>query len=294
MQPLVFVTVLNWNRPGETAECIESVMKSYYKNWRIVVVDNGSTDGSTNLLRERFPETEVLEAGTNLGFAGGMNLGITFALENGADFVLILNNDAIVDPDMIEDLIKASAVEPGFCILGPTVFFYQDREKVWFKGGRRNWYWPAIDGLDCESPHSSSGPEVIPVDVVSGCGMLVKRAVFEEVGLLDTKFFMYYEDTDFCLRARQKGHNVGYVPAAKMWHKVSLSSEDNATGRIYVRAKSKAIFYKRYAKGIAAATTWPFLILSLFSTVWQDYRNGRTNASKYYLKGLIDGLFSSR
>lgn len=289
MEPLVYVVLLNWERPVDTAECIESLAKSHYENQRIVVVDNGSSDGSAQRLRQQFPDVCLLETGANLGFAGGMNKGIAFALDNGADFALLLNNDAVVDQDMLRQLVNAARIRPEYGILGPTVLFYNDRDRIWYTGGRRYWYWPAIVSLH---PHVSEPGviAVIPVDVVSGCGMLISRSVIESVGLFDTMFFMYYEDSDFCLRAREKGYRVGYVPLARMWHKVSSSTIDDIPTRIYMRTKSKAIFYKRYARGLATITTWPFIMSSAIWSVSQYTWTGRTSQLKHYLSGLICGL----
>lgn len=291
MERLVYVSLLNWKKPGETADCIETLMASSYKNFRIVVVDNGSGDSSVECLKSQFFGIDVLETDANLGFAGGMNVGIRFALDNGADFVLIMNNDVAVDPVMIEMLVRTSSDNPEFGIVGPTILFYHDREKVWYTGGNRHWIWPGIVPLGYNRSEIVQGPRVIPVDVVSGCAMLVKRSVFERIGLLDTTFFMYYEDTDFCLRARDKGYRVGYVPAARVWHKVSASTLDNISGRTYVRAKSKALFYKKYARGPAAISTWPFLGVGALWTALESIRARRTRILKYYVTGLLDGLF---
>ncbi|MBI4316995.1 MAG: glycosyltransferase family 2 protein [Chloroflexi bacterium] len=293
MEPLVYVALLNWERPDDTAECVESVMRSHYLNHRIVVVDNGSRDGSVQRLRRQFPEVRVLETGANLGFAAGMNVAITFAMEHGADDVLILNNDATVDPHLLGQLVEVTRARPKLGIVGPTVLFYDDRERVWYGGGRRHWYWPAIVSLPAKPPECGVDT-VIPVDVVSGCGMLVTRAVFEAVGLLDTRFFMYYEDSDFCLRAKENGYDIGYVPLARMWHKVSASTSDDVASRTYLRARSKAIFYKRYARGLAAVTAWAFIISSAVWTAFRYVWSGQRSFLKPYLSGFTDGLLTDR
>ncbi|MBI2953462.1 MAG: glycosyltransferase family 2 protein [Chloroflexi bacterium] len=290
MDPLVYVVILNWKRPDDTAECIESVMASSYRNCHIVVVDNGSDDGSVNLLRGRFREATVLETGHNLGFAGGMNLGIEHALARGAEHVLILNNDAVVDSVALGLLVEAITSHQECGIVGPTVLSYLDRDKVSFMGGKRHWYWPAI--VDFDQSVRGVVSMTIPLDVVSGCAMLVKASVFRDIGLLDTMFFMYYEDTDFCLRARAKGYLVEFVPAARVWHKISASTEGDAARRVYLRARSKAIFYRRYARGMASITTWPFLAFGTLWTVTRSLAHRQPDGSRYYLTGLMSGLRS--
>ncbi len=216
--PKVYIVIVNWNGVSDTLECLTSLENLDYPNAETVVVDNGSTDDSVKLIRNRFPDVFVIEAGENLGFTGGNNRGITFALENGADHVWLLNNDTIVDRDTLTHLVGAASASCKNGIVGSVIYDYEDRSKIQFAGATINW-------KKARSPHiySIKQNSMFEVERVNGCSMLVSRRVCNEVGLFDDNYFLYAEEVDWCIRARNNGFRCIMEPHSKVYHKVSVS-----------------------------------------------------------------------
>jgi GT2 family glycosyltransferase len=218
ISPLVIIVVLNWNSGNDTVACLESLCSLDYPNYEIVVIDNGSTDNSLKLIQHHDPFINYIETGKNLGFTGGNNIGLQYALDQGAEWIMILNNDTIVGPDLLSRLIGVGSVVPEVGILGPMVYHYDDKLTIQSAGGYLDTHWfPIHLGQNEYDIGQYQNPR--PVDWISGCAILVRREVFEQIGLLDERFFMYSEEVDFCLRARKIGWEIIHVPSAKVWHK---------------------------------------------------------------------------
>ena len=227
MKPKVFVIVLNWNGGGVTLSCLQSLRKIYYENYRVVLVDNASTDGSAERVEQCFPEVLVIKNKRNVGFDSGNNIGMRMALDAGADAVFLLNNDTVVDPNVLQVLTEADASLPRAGILGPKIYYFDEPRRVWWAGCQRTYSLTGwLMNYTQEGKGQLDGPqfgEVKRVDSVIGCAMYIKREVLEEIGMLDQRFFIYHEEHDFCARAAMAGWCCYFVPEAKVWHKVSLS-----------------------------------------------------------------------
>jgi len=220
----VSVIVLNWNGRDDTLECLESVRRIDYPDFDVVVVDNGSADGSVDAIRGRFPSVRVLETGKNLGFAGGNNVGIRDALGRNVEYVFLLNNDTVVDAGVLRHLAVAAESTPEGGIFGAKIYYYLQRDLLWFAGGK--WSEEESNFLHVGQHEIDDGKryaELSETDYACGCAFFVKSEVFRAVGLLDERFFLTFEETDLCYRARRVGFKSYFVPAAKIWHKVSVS-----------------------------------------------------------------------
>lgn len=248
--PKVSIVVLNWNGLENTLECIESLSKTNYPNYEIIVVDNGSSDGSSQTLKDRRYKITLLENAENLGFSAGNNVGILYAIEHGTDYVFLINNDTIVDPDVLKVLVDVSERDALAGMIGPKIYDFYEPDKIWFAGAY-------IDWKTGESPHSGKGQidkgqfnTVIEVDRLTGCAMLIKRAVFEKIGLLDPDYFLYFEDVDFCVRARKAGYKSICVQYAKVWHKESMSTKakDGSPLHTYYHNRNRLLFLKKHGK----------------------------------------------
>lgn len=231
MRPKVSVIVLNWNGCQDTIECIGSLKKVAYSNYEIIIVDNGSTDGSEAILRERFPGILILQTGKNLGYAGGNNAGIRHALNNGAEYILLLNNDTVVDPEFVTELVKVAEADDSIGILSSKIYFYDRPDILWFAGGkfslRTGWSIQAGYG----ERDTGQFDEIREIERACGCAMMVTKKVCEETGLMDDSFFCYCEETDWSLRAEKAGFKNVFVPASKVWHKVSSSTGGTKSAR---------------------------------------------------------------
>jgi hypothetical protein len=270
----VWTIVLNWNGLADTAACLESLRHVVVPDgvtWTRLVVDNGSTDGSLAALPERFPEARYLGTGRNLRWAGGNNAGLTLAMEEGADGVLLLNNDTTLEPACLARLLEAVAARPAGGVFGPTILSL-DGASVWSAGGD---VWPALGwsahrGL--RRPWRGPAPDAPlaePCGYVTGAALYVTRSCLDAVGLLDTDFYFYGEDADYCLRARAKGFACLYVPRAVLRHRVSASSGVASPFKAYHRTRAALLLASRHAKGLSRATwpiVFPFLLLAQASS----------------------------
>ncbi len=289
VEPLVFVVILNWNLPDYTIACIESVLAAKVAPQRIIVVDNGSTDHSVEALAAHFGSAlHLICHEHNLGFAGGMNSGIRYALEQGAVSVLLLNNDTVIDPTMIEILLTAEDALDAPGILGPAIFYHDDPGRLWNLGEiRRSWLpMPVTVRRD---PKSLLCAATFQVDYVSGCGMWVRREVFERIGLFDTRYFMYFEDADFCRRARDVGYTVWCVPQAKMWHRVSLTAQRDKPANRYHHTLNQIRFYHEHAHGPSPVLREAYIATKLLKTMLGDMWHGDWNLIAALGRGTVDG-----
>jgi GT2 family glycosyltransferase len=289
---LVAVVILSWNGRDDTLGCLASLAAVSYPELATIVVDNASSDGTAEALVAAFPAVELIRSERNLGFAEGCNVGIRRALERGADYVLILNNDVEVDPRFAAALVEEALRRPDAGALCSKVLYLDPPDLIWFAGasfdphsgynGRQRGYRERDDGRF---------EEVVESDRACGAAMLVPRSVFEEVGLFDPELFAYSEDTDWSLRARAAGHGVYLVPASRIWHKVSVASGgENSPSTLYYGIRNTIEVCERYAPlGRLAAARRRFVLLAahvaqaLLSrrrraglvAVWQGYRDLR-------------------
>jgi GT2 family glycosyltransferase len=247
--PSVWIVVLNWNGLTDTLACLESLRQLHYGNHRIIVVDNGSSDGSVGVLRSAaaHPAIEIIESGRNLGYAGGNNLGIRHALDRGADLILVLNNDTTVDPMLLDELIAAADQHPEAGCFGPWIFYMHDPERLWFAGAA--WAsdsfaftWPGKDQLASEMP-----VETTNTDYVCGAALFFRASLARQIGLLDERFFLVYEESDWCYRARRAGFRCLTVPSARVWHNVSTSfGGDGSPLRTYFSTRNKLLWGEKH------------------------------------------------
>ena len=249
-EALVYVIVLTFNHVEDTLECLDSVRALDYDALRVVVVDNGSSDRTPEVVRQRFPEVHVIETGQNLGVPWGYNVGFSYALRAGADYVLMLNNDTTVAPDMLRHLLQAAEGDPDAGVLMPKVLYYDHPDKIWAAGGRYRRFPPAILLWGRNKRDAEPFDEPRFLEYAPSCGLLIHRRAFEKAGLFDPGYFFYYDDWDFSQRVRVHGLHIQYVPQARMWHKVSRSTRRPGGQTLYWRThgESSARFYRRHSR----------------------------------------------
>lgn len=221
--PKVTIVILNWNGKEDTLECLASVGHLDYPNYEVVVVDNGSTDDSVDAISKQYPDITLLQTGANLGYAGGNNVGIRWALDHDADFVFLLNNDTIVSPALLREFVNANNLLPINSVLGAKIFIYDNPDILWCAGSRWDSGSNYFEHIGFGQTGTTEFNSVAEVDYITGCALFASAVTFKEVGLLDESFFLTYEETDWCYRARAKGHKCIFVPDAQLWHKVSSS-----------------------------------------------------------------------
>lgn len=251
MKPAVNIIVLNYNGCEDTLACLRSLEHLTYPNFTVIVVDNHSSDGSVEAVRAAHPNVKLIETGANLGFTGGNNVGIRYALQHGADYVMLLNNDTVAAPDMLDVMIEVMEAAPDIGVTGPMIYYYSAPDIIWSAGGAIDWARGTTDmiGLN-EEDKAQFGLSPRPVDFVTGCCLLARRETWERAGLLDEKFFMYYEETEWCVRAGRAGFRIVHVPMAMLWHKISIESRASSPRAHYYMTRNRLLFLRRTRAGL--------------------------------------------
>lgn len=229
--PKVSIVILNWNGLDDTLECLESLKKVDYPNYEIIVVDNGSRGNDAQLLQERFGDyIQLIQNDKNYGLGKGFNIGIQYALENNhSDYVLIMNNDMVVDANFLDELVRVAKGNEKIGLVGPKIYYYDykgRKDVIWSAGGSiRRWSVKISHQIGEDDDDLPSYQAVTSVDWINGAALLIKKQLAEGVGLLDPWYFFANVDVEYCLRARKHGFKVIYVPTAKLWHKVGVSAK---------------------------------------------------------------------
>jgi GT2 family glycosyltransferase len=239
----IAIVVLNWNGKRDTLACLHSLQKIDYPFFEVIVVDNGSSDDSLIAIRSEFPKALFIESKTNLGFAGGNNLGVQLALDRGARYVLLLNNDTVVAPDILKAFVDAASEGD---ILGAKLYLYHAPDTFDHFGGfwnREKGVFELVANRLKEDNKSWETAQVL--DYVCGCALFIKREVFETIGLFEEKFFLIWEESDFCFRAKRAGFTSLFCAQAKLWHKVSASFVGGKPHSTYFWWRNRLLWIER-------------------------------------------------
>lgn len=239
--PKVAIIVLNYNGQDCLLDCLSSLDALTYQNKEIIVVDNKSEDESLIQAEQIFPYFTYLRNTTNLGFAAGMNVGIREALNHGAKWCLIFNNDATADRHLLSVLVKESAHHPRAGLFCPLIT-KPHSDTLWFGKGRLNFFRMRTEHI--VPSKNDLAQTAYSSEFLTGCALFIHHTVFEKIGFLDENFFLYYEDADFCLRARKADFETLVVPAARVWH--SEKSESHPK-KIYYLVLSGLLFFHKHA-----------------------------------------------
>lgn len=255
---------------------------------RVLVVDNGSTDGTVEAVQTSFPQVEIVDNGENIGFARGFNEGLRYALQQGADAIFIFNNDTLFDANLGLPLL--AALEADVAAVSPAIFYADAPTEIWSVGGGRHpWTLEMTGNHGRALPHLPNEP--FDRAFLSGCALLFPRQALQEIGLFDEQFFMYYEDSDWAIRATRAGWRLRVAPKAHLLHKVSQSSggSESPTERYYM-GRSSLKFFRKHATGWQWAAIIPFRLGSALKTTVRLARHGKLSAMSSYWRGLWHGI----
>jgi len=290
-QPLVYIILINWNGLVDTLECLESLKNINYKNYKIIVVDNGSKGNQADVIKYNFQNIELIENEENKGFVIANNQGIELAIKNNADYILLLNNDTVVERNFLNILIDYGEKNKEAGILSPKILYYNS-DKIWSMGGKIS-YLSGLSIMIGKGKDSQKYNRIIEPNFITGCAMLIKREVINKIGLLDPLYFAYYEDSDCCFRAKKAGYEIRIIPESVIWHKKSASAGIRGSNKItpmqaYLWARNGIIFGRKNLIGTQKATFLfgQFTFKLLFSLI--NCQN--IKAVKKYFKGLYDGV----
>lgn len=297
-RPKTAIVLLNYNGTEDTLECAASLARLTYPAVTIYLVDNGSRDFPRETFRIRFPSFVLIENGANLGFTGGNNVGCRRALEDGAEYVLLLNNDTVVDPGFLEPMIEEMERDATLGMVTPKIYFYGQDRVFWAYGASVGRWTGRSPHLGVYQRDVGQYDHLREVERITGCAMFVRREVFERVGFLDDRFFIYCEELDWCLRARRSGYRLAVVPRSVLWHKGHRDS-----GRIgrpfiaYLQTRNQLLMLRKnsgsFAVGGAVGLVWH--TMSLAKEVGRNLAEGvvRRDPSKFrcaraFVHGAVD------
>jgi GT2 family glycosyltransferase len=222
--PKVSIIILNWNGYIDTIECLESLKKSDYQNYEVIIVDNASAGDDVNILKSKYDGyAHIIANGRNDGFPGGCNIGMRYALDKGTDYLLLLNNDTIVDKSFLTELVSTAQSDDSIGVLGSKIYYYYQPKKLQAVGGTISW-WLGTIRVYGDVEDVGQYDEQAERDFVFGTSFLLKKQVVEKISFMDETFFFGIEEMDYCTRAKRAGFKVVYVPTSKVWHKVGASS----------------------------------------------------------------------
>lgn len=256
--PAVWVILVNWNGRAVTLDCLASLGRVLHPALRVLVVDNASTDGSVDAIRAAHPGVEILQMQENLRFAGGNNAGMRHALAAGAERIVLLNNDTTVAPDFLEKLEARLTADPATGMVVPKIYYHTAPDLLWYAGGHISFWRGELRHAGIREPDRGQFDRSGDTEYATGCCVLVPRGVIDRAGMLDEGYVMYTEDADWSLRIRKAGFRVVYEPAARVWHKVSVSSGGHLSAfKLRHKLRSNIRFFVRHAAWYHWLT-WPW------------------------------------
>jgi GT2 family glycosyltransferase len=284
------IIIINWNLKVDTIACLRSLIKCGASPNQIIIVDNGSIDGSVKAFKEEFDTSlTIIENSENVGYAQACNQGIKLAIGKEVEWFLLLNNDTVVAEDFLDQMARANDYKDKFLIFSPLIFYYSNPKVIWYLGDRR------IPGtLITTNPYrgkdyTNNLPDIMPVDFVNGCGMLVNRTVFEIIGYFDPSYIMYGEEVDLCWKAHLEGFRMASITKAHMWHKISLSANRDKPRARYLKIRNQIRFYRKYSHGLQLIIMFFFSIIRILLICLKDLIKHRNGLLKPLLLGWYDG-----
>ncbi len=248
MAPLISIITVNYNQTQYTCELLESLRRAQYSNLEIIVVDNGSRISPEQELNQKFPEAQVIVSSSNLGFAGGNNLGIKAAK---GKYLFFLNNDTEVDPDLFNPLIRLFESTPDAGIASPKILYHNSNETIQYVGCSRLNPYTGRNHREGFKEHDRGQYDTLrTTDLAHGAAMMVPRTVIDKAGMMPELFFLYYEELDWCETIKAAGYKIYVVPQSKVYHKESMSIGKNSTLKTYYMTRNRLLFMRRHTSGL--------------------------------------------
>jgi GT2 family glycosyltransferase len=289
ISPLQIIIISN-NRREEIFDCLASLYRCNYTDYRILQLDNGSEDETLDIIREKYADVEIVPLVKNLGYAGNNNIGIKMAIENGAKWILLLNDDVVLDPDCLTAMLAVGDSDPRIGVVGPLVYHHNEPNVIQSAGGLLGKRWESIH---LGKNEQDIGQYEIPsqVEWISGCAIMVRREAIEQVGMLDQTYFMYWEETEWCIRLARAGWKIFMTPEAKIWHKgVQRDYQPTPSFTYYGTRNHLLTLAKHRAPFRAKVYTWLQYCRTLLSwSIRPKWRAKREHRNAMW-KGMTDFL----
>lgn len=297
--PKLAIILVNWFSYEVSRNCLLSLRELDYGNFHVIVVDNASTDNSPDQLALEFQEATFLRNKENLGFTGGNNTGIKHALEQGFELIMLLNNDTVVTPGFASILVHSLMSSNNIGAVQPKIRFNRNRNKIWNAGSRFNHFFGTSRPIGLNQVDKGQFDERKFIPWITGCCFLLKAETVKEIGLLDQKFFCYYEDTDWSFKIRKLGLKLLYEPQALIYHEVGKSNDNSVNqtkeGRLspfvhYVTLRNHIFLVRRYKKLINPIGGWLNQFFKVATYLVYFLARGRFEKFKAVIRGVKDGL----
>ena len=293
------VIILNWNSHRMTSECISSLLAMDAANFEILLVDNGSTDGSAHMLPQEFPQITLLSQDTNLGFAAGCNVGVRYALAKGAEYVLLLNNDTFVAPEFLSEMVAVIETDPSIAAVCPKIYFADPPDRLWYAGADFSLWTGTVRHRGWKEIDRGQFDNCQEMTRATGCAMLVRCSALRDVGLLDEQFWAYAEDLDWSLRFLKLGYRLMYAPKARLWHydgatSVKSMSRGSEAMRQFLGTRNMVFVARKHLRWWHVPTylfTFVFNHIAFYTALRLWRRDFRALFALY--RGLSQGLRSS-
>jgi GT2 family glycosyltransferase len=285
---VVGIVLVNYNGMRFMPDCLASLQQMRQAQARIVVVDNASTDGSAAWVAQHYPSVTLIQLPTNQGVTGGNNAGIEWCLANGCDYILLLNNDTVVEPDFLHHLLLHADART---LIVPRVYFYDNRHLLNSHIG----HFDFRRGVNVQylygKPESPSSRQMQLVTMASTCAMLIPKAIIDEIGIMDDAYFLYYDDTDFIARAVSHGAVIKYIPDAVVYHRESSSSGGWAVSPLsmYYNTRNRLYFmFKHQQQKLTLTFFLLYFFVGRIITLARYILRGETRIAAALCKGIAD------
>lgn len=287
MSPLVGIVVVNHNLKKDLRETLQSIAKIDYPNFKVVVCDNASTDGSVEMVKEEFPAVRVIANQTERGYAGATNQGLRLMVSLGAKYVFSTSNDVIVSANIITELVSYAEANPKAGIMGSKIYFHNLFDVLWHAGGNMVFGHSYHYGY-MRSDSTGAHNRVRECKFVTGCGYFLRSSMLEAIGFLDENLVFYSEDADLCFRARAYGYGVVFVPSARMWHKVGTTLAKNRPVQLHYSTRNALQMISRHKLGLYPLSLWVYLLLLMPAKMAIYLLMGRKQNAQGILRGTMD------
>lgn len=296
----IFAITVNYNRTDSTKRLLNSLEKIEIDNFDfdIIVVDNGTKEEF--VVSDKNDNVTIIRPGFNTGFSAGNNIGVKKALDRGADYILLINNDTIVDPGLVSNLLKVMESYEKIGIVAPKIYFEKGKEfhkgkyskkdlghVIWFAGGMMDWENAKSTHRGVDEVDYGQYDKVEKIDFATGCSMLIKREVFEKTGFFDERYFLYYEDADLCQRTIKAGFQIYYAPDAFLYHENASSSGTGSNLHDYFLTRNQMIFGMKYAP----FNTQLALVKQSFNLLLNGREYQKKGIKDYYLRRFGKGTY---
>lgn len=290
----VSVVILNWNRKEMLLDCLQSVKELTYPVSQIIVVDNASTDGSAQAVKEKFPDVKLIENDKNYGAIGGKNIGLRNALASPTKYIYMVDNDIIGAPDSLSRLVEVAEADSSVGLVGAIMYDHSQPDTILSAGGILDYTQNVARGRGTNEKDAGKYNKIEPVDYLWGGALLARTSGLEQVGLFDEDYIGYwFEDVDLSIRFVRSGYKVLFNPLAKVWHQPHQTIEQFSYRKKYLATRNAIRFMKKYANTLQWAKYLFFAIAGLPYAFARDLISRGTPASAIgKAKGLYDGIFN--